>query len=315
MSVTTPLAVPAESDQPPGPRRRLPRKGGSSSRLINLFYMPAIAVLLVFTVYPLMSGLQLSMTNWDGFSLEMTFVGLDNYVRMLGDANFHLVLLNTVIFAVGSTLIQQVLGIALALLLDQPLRGRGVLRAIIYLPVLVSPVIMGTMYYLLFQYNTGALNTVLGWFGAGKVAWFDNASTALLIIVLVNSFQYVGISMIIYLAGLQSIPADVKEAAELDGAYGWSSFRHITLPLLQPAFATSIVLNLIGGFKLFDVIKVLTGGGPGYSTNSVSTYISVLYFNNQTAGYASAMGVVLFLIILVFTLVLNRGLNRNRVEM
>ena len=132
--------------------------------------------------------------------------------------------------------------------------------------------------------------------------------------MLVNSAQFVGISMIIYLAGLQSIPIEYYEASRIDGANAWQQFKSITIPLLQPAFATSIVLNLIGGLKLFDVIQVLTGGGPGYSTNSVSTLISTAYFDNQSAGYASAMGIVLFAIIALFTLMLNFMLNRRRLE-
>lgn len=296
------------------PRSRGRRPSGSYSRSINLFYIPAALVLVVFTVYPLLSGVQLSLTNWDGYTPNARFTGIDNYVRLFSDANFHLVLLNTFIYGVGSTLLQQVLGLGLAMALDRPFRGRSVIRAIIYLPVLVAPAIMGTMYYLVFQYNSGALNTIVGWFGGVKIAWFNESSSAVIIIVLVNSLQFVGISMIIYLAGLQSIPGEVREAASLDGASGWKAFRHITFPLLQPALATSVILNLIGGLKLFDVIQVLTGGGPGYSTNSVSTYISVLYFNNQTAGYASAMGVVLFLLIVVVTLLLSRVLNRKTVE-
>lgn len=120
--------------------------------------------------------------------------------------------------------------------------------------------------------------------------------------------------MVIYLAGLQSIPQMYLEAAAVDGAVGWTRFRSITMPLLQPAFATSIVLNLIGGLKLFDVIQVLTGGGPGYSTHSISTLISKTYFDSQTAGYASAMGIVLFITIAAFTFVLNSWFNKHQVE-
>lgn len=116
--------------------------------------------------------------------------------------------------------------------------------------------------------------------------------------------------MIIYLAGLQGLDQSVVEAASLDGASGWKMFWNITLPVLAPAFTTSVVLNLIGGLKLFDVIKVLTGGGPGYSTNSVSTYISIQYFDNQNAGYAAAMGVVLFIVIALVTTLMNKGLDR-----
>ena len=129
-------------------------------------------------------------------------------------------------------------------------------------------------------------------------------------ITIVNSIQFVGVSMIIYLAGLQTLDQSVMEAASLDGASGWKKFWNITLPMLQPAFTTSVVLNLIGGLKLFDIIKVLTNGGPGYATNSISTYISSMYFDAQNAGYASALGVFLFILIAIITYLLNTGLAK-----
>jgi raffinose/stachyose/melibiose transport system permease protein len=296
--------------EPPGKLRPRRQKGA----LVNLFYLPALLLFAVFTVYPLISGIGLSFTNWDGYSPEKSAVGLANYTRLFQDDTFRMVLVNTVVYGFGSTLLQQVFGLGLAMALDRPLRGRGVARAIIYLPVLVSPVIMGTMYYLLFGYNNGAFNDIVTFFGMDRVAWLSDSTASIAIIVGVNTLQFVGISMIIYLAGLQSIPGEYYEAAMLDGARGWKQFTNITLPLLQPAFATSIVLNLIGGLKLFDVIKVMTNGGPGYSTNSVSTLIGVVYFDSQSAGYASAMGVVLFIIIVLFTLVLNTLLNRRHLE-
>ena len=277
---------------------------------VNLFYAPALIMLVLFSLYPLISGIGISLTSWDGFNPEKICVGLSNYVTMLRDANFRMTLINTFIYGIGSTIIQQVLGLGLALLLNSKIKGRNLMRAIIYLPALVSAVIMGTMYYFIFQYDTGALNTILSALGLEKVVWFQNATTALIIILVVNSVQFVGTSMIIYLAGLQGLDQSVVEAASLDGASGWKMFWNITLPGLAPSFTTSVVLNLIGGLKLFDVIKVLTGGGPGYSTNSVSSYISIQYFDNQNAGYAAAMGVVLFIIIAVVTTVMNKGLAK-----
>ena len=277
---------------------------------VNLFYAPALIMLVLFSLYPLISGIGISLTSWDGFNPEKIFVDLSNYVTMLRDANFRMTLINTFIYGIGSTIIQQVLGLGLALLLNSKIKGRNLMRAIIYLPALVSAVIMGTMYYFIFQYDTGALNTILSALGLEKVVWFQNATTALIIILVVNSVQFVGTSMIIYLAGLQGLDQSVVEAASLDGASGWKMFWNITLPGLAPSFTTSVVLNLIGGLKLFDVIKVLTGGGPGYSTNSVSSYISIQYFDNQNAGYAAAMGVVLFIIIAVVTTVMNKGLDK-----
>jgi raffinose/stachyose/melibiose transport system permease protein len=312
MSQATAVATITGTQRGPSSRpARSRRRGGA---LVNLLYVPALLLFAVFTVYPLVSGVGLSFTNWDGYSADKAFVALQNYLQLFQDATFRLVLINTFIYGVASTVIQQVVGLALALALDRPFRGRAAARAIIYLPVLVSPVIMGTMYYLLFQYNQGAFNDLVVLFGGERVAWLSSPTAAVAIIVIVNSLQFVGISMIIYLAGLQAIPTMYYEAAMLDGAGSWKRFTGITMPLLQPAFATSIVLNLIGGLKLFDVIKVMTGGGPGYTTNSVSTLIGVTYFENQSAGYASAMGVILFIVIAIFTLGLNTLLNRRRLE-
>ncbi len=288
-----------------------PARGGGS---INFLYLPALILFAVFMVYPLMSGIGLAFTNWNGYSEARAFVGFDNFSRLFTDPVFLRALGNTFIYGIGSTVLQQIFGLGLALALDKPLRGRTAARAIVYLPVLVSPVIMGTMYYLLLQYNDGAFNDAVVAFGGDRVAWLADSGSAVAIIVAVNSLQFMGISMIIYLAGLQSIPEMYNDAASLDGASTWQKFRYVTVPLLQPAFATSIVLNLIGGLKLFDIIKILTNGGPGYSTQSVSTLISTTYFDNQSAGYASAMGVALFAIIIAITLVINNLLGRKQLE-
>lgn len=286
----------------------------SSRNSTNLFYLPVLILFAVFTVYPLISGVQLSFTDWDGYTANKAFVGISNYVRLLGDKYFLKVLVNTLIFGFGCTILQQILGLLLALVLDSNIRGKDFARAVVYLPVLVSPVIMGTMYYLLLQYNNGALNDIVLYFEGGKIAWLSDANAAIAAIVFINTVQFMGISMILYLTGLQNIPVEYYEASNIDGASSLQQFRHITMPLLYPAMATSVTVNLIGGLKLFDIIKVLTNGGPGYSTNSVSTYIGLTYFNAQSAGYASSMGVILFLLILIVTLLLNIILKKREVN-
>ncbi|MBH0055138.1 MULTISPECIES: carbohydrate ABC transporter permease [unclassified Salinibacterium] len=296
------------------PSRGLRRSATRGGGYVNLLYLPALVLFAVFMIYPLISGIGLAFTNWNGYSEARSFVGFDNFARLFSDPVFATAVRNTFIFGIGCTIIQQVFGLGLAIALDKPLRGRSTVRAIVYLPVLVSPIIMGTMYYLLLQYNDGAFNDVVVAFGGERMAWLADSSMAIAIIVAVNSLQFMGISMIIYLAGLQSIPEMYYDAASLDGATTWQQFRYVTVPLLQPAFATSIVLNLIGGLKLFDVIKILTNGGPGYSTQSVSTLISTTYFDSQSAGYASAMGVALFAIIIVITIIMNKVLGSRKVE-
>lgn len=281
---------------------------------LNLFYLPALLIFLVFLIYPLIRGFYLSFTNWNGYSSGYSFVGITNFVGLFSDNAFKTVLLNTFLYGFGSTFVQQVLGLGLALLLNNSIRGKNLFRGIIYLPALVSPIVMGFMYYLMFKFNNGSLNDILNVLGIQSVDWLSNPSVARFVIVIVNSFQFVGISMIIYLAGLQSIPKYYYEASSLDGANKFQQFLHITFPLLAPSITTSVVLNLIGGFKLYDIIMALTGGGPGFSTNSISTYIGFTYFRDQLAGVASAQGVILFLIIAVFTLALNKLLSSRIVE-
>ena len=277
---------------------------------LNLYYVPALLLFMVFTIYPLISGLVLSFMNWDGYSVERSFSGLRNYKMILQDEYFGPVLINTLIFGFGCTFIQQIIGLLLALILDRPFPGYKISRTILYMPVLVSPVIMGSMYYMLLQYNGGAFNDIMLLLGKGRVAWLSNPDLAILWIVLINSFQFMGISMILYLTGLQNISKMYYEAAAIDGASSYQVFFSISLPLLYPALVTSITINLIGGLKLFDVIKVLTNGGPGYSTNSISTYISLMYFNGEKAGYASAIGFILFILILGVSIVLTRIFGR-----
>ncbi len=290
------------------PTRKSTRFRGIS---INLMYFPALGLFAVFLLWPAIQGLMLSWTNWDGYSPGFANVGFANYERLVSDPNFHVALRNTFLFGIGSTIIQQIVGLFLAVLLDRGGRGASFMKAVVYLPVLISPVVMGTFYYLIFRYRQGALNEILELVGIGPLAWLSNPNFAIVVIIFINSMQFVGISMIIYLSGLQAIPEEINEAALLDGVSGWQSFSQIIWPMLHPAFAASVVINLIGGLKLFDIVRVLTNGGPGYSTNSVSTLIGRTYFGNQAAGYAAAQGVVLFLIIALFTVGTNFWLDRR----
>lgn len=296
-----------------GGHRRSRFRGAS----INLMYLPALTLFAIFLVWPVVQGMMLSFTNWDGYSPSFANVGWANYQRLWSDPNFMIALRNTFIYGIGSTIIQQIVGLFLAILLDRAARSSNVMRAIVYLPVLISPVVMGTFYYLIFRYRQGALNDIIEAFGGDPIAWLSSSGFAIGVIVFINSMQFVGVSMIIYLSGLQAIPEEIYEAAELDGVDRWKRFTQITWPMLHPAFAASIVLNLIGGLKLYDIVKVLTDGGPGYVTNSVSTLIGKSYFGDQAAGYAAAQGVILFFIIAIFTVFTNKWLDNraNRMGM
>lgn len=285
------------------------------NRLINLFYVPALALFAVFVVLPFIKGIYLSLTNWNGYSPSYKFVGLKNYARMLTDENVRTAFVNTIIYGFGSTLVQNVLGIAFAVLLNKKFRGRSLIRTVIYLPVMIAPLIMGYIMYFFFTYNNGAVNDVLKLFGAQPVDWLAKGSRAVIILMLVNSLQFAGISMVIYLAGLQNIPALYYDAAAIDGVNDRQRFFYVTLPLLMPAVTSSVTINLIGGLKLFDVISALTGGGPGYDTNSLSTLIHRLYFGSERAGYAAAVGLVFFVFIMIVSNIVVKALQKRQVEL
>lgn len=288
-------------------------KKSPKKNLINLMYMPAVVLFVIFVIYPFLDGVRISLTNWNGYSQEYSYIGFSNYKSLFKDENVIIALKNTFLYGVGSTIIQQVIGLSYAVFLNNKFRCRGFARTVIYLPIMVASVIMGYIWYFLLQYNGGAINDILIALGMQPIDFIANGKLMVWIIVLINSLQFCGVSMVIYLAGLQNISEMYYEAARLDGATKLQQFKNITLPLLKPAIVTSVTLNLIGGLKLFDAIKALTNGGPGYTTHSLSTLINYTYFNSQSAGYAAAIGIMLFIIILVTTLVLNKVLDRKDV--
>ncbi|WP_230126430.1 sugar ABC transporter permease [Bacillus sp. CECT 9360] len=277
-------------------------------------YLPALFMVSFFILYPFVNGLKISFTNWNGFSQTYDYVGLDQYTRMLKDANTWLVVKNTLLYGLGSTILQNAIGLLYALLLNQNIKIRSFTRTIVYLPVIISPLIMGYIWYFFFAFQGGALNDVLIFFGLEKINALGDPSINTWIITFVNTFQFVGIAMIIYLAGLQSISKDYYEAAEIDGASSFQQFKNITLPLLMPSITINMVINIIGGLKLFDVIIALTGGGPGYSSQSMSTFMYDLYFNRQDAGYAATQGILMALIILILSLSALIYFKRKEVE-
>lgn len=281
---------------------------------MNLFYIPALLLFALFVIYPFIRGIFISTTNWNGYSQAYKSVGLNNYLKMFSDKNFYTALVNTLIYGIGSTFLQNVLGLALALFLNEKFYGRSTLRAVIYLPVMIAPLIMGYIMYFFFTYNRGALNDILQLLGKEPLDWMADGPRAVALMTIVNALQFVGVSMVIYLAGLQNIPSMYYEAAAIDGVSVFAQFRYITLPLLYPAVQSAVVINLIGGLKLYDIISALTSGGPGYASHSLSTLIHRTYFGSEKAGYASAIGLAAFVLILVLSTFVTRILARKEVE-
>ncbi|MDA3810505.1 MAG: sugar ABC transporter permease [Spirochaetaceae bacterium] len=268
--------------------------------------LPAFFLFFLFFLFPLLKGMQLSVMDWDGFSTPH-FVGLQNFIdffhdkRALGDVR------TTLLFALGSAPLLNIVGLGLALFLNQTFRGRNGIRTAVYLPAVISPMIMGSVWYLLLQPGRG-----LAYLFAEKIPFFDgfvnggnwmlSGGSALSVIVLVNVWQFAGMTMVIYLAGLQSIPVELYEAASVEGSGVLSTFRYVTLPQLLPSIRINVITNIIGSLSVFEAILALTDGGPGYATESLSIYILRMCYGSKT-GYSTAVALVLFVIILIPVLI------------
>ncbi len=284
------------------------------NRKYMLMTVPAVLMLVVFIVLPLLNAVRLSFFKWNGYSQRMSFLGIENYIGIFSDPLFYRSLGNTIIYGFGSTLLQNVFGLILALYLNMKFKGRNILRVVVYLPIMVAQFIMGQIMYYFVQYQGGVLNEILAMLGHEPVYWMESGIQAVVLITLVNSWQYVGLCMVVYLDGLQNIPDMYREAARLDGVGHWQEFRYITLPLLIPSITTAVVINLINGLKMYDMIVAMSSGGPNRGSLSLSYYIQLLYFNDEKAGYAAALGVVTIVVIMILTLPISGFLRRKEVE-
>lgn len=276
--------------------------------------IPALALMILFIAAPLVNAVRISFFKWNGYSQNMRWYGLKNFVNLFTDNLFWRATLNTMIYGFGSTFFQNVCGLAAALFLNNKFKGRNGVRVILYMPIMISAFIMGQILYYFAQAEGGVFNELLGIIGISPIYWMKTGLSSTLMIMLANSWQYMGLCMIIYLAGLQNIPSMYKEAARLDGAGKMKEFIYVTLPLLIPSITTAVVTNLIGGFKLFDAIVAMSNGGPNRKSMSLSFYISQLYFNDEKAGYASAVGIMTFFIIMIIALPVNAYLRKKEVE-
>lgn len=273
--------------------------------------VPALLLFALFFIYPLTRGINMSLSDWDGLS-PAKFIGFQNFIDFFTDDRAISDIKTTVLFALISAPLLNIIGLLYALLMNGKFRGKSVARVIIYLPAIISPLIMGYIWYFLLQPERGFLYHALDLVGLSSLLgnWMGKYSAAMLVLVLVNVWQYAGMSMVIYLAGLQSISEDLYESARIDGAGSWQLFRYITMPLLMPSIRINIVTNIIGSLSVFDIVMSLTSGGPGYSTETLSIYIMRMCYGSKT-GYSTAVALILFVIILVPVIVSMR-LTRSK---
>ena len=278
-----------------------------------VFLTPPLALYGLVVVWPLLSSFFYAFTDWNGFDPNYAFIGLDNFAKITTDPLFYGAVINTAIWMAAAIVIPAGLGLALALLLDQGLAGSSVFKSIFYLPICLAAVVVGQIWIWIFQPDWGLLNEfVMPTPGKGEapVAWLADPDTALGSVIVAWSWQQTGLAMVIFLAGLTGISSDHLEAAALDGATGWRRTWHIVLPLLKPATVVVIALSVINALKGFDILYIMTGGGPFHSSDTLAMFMYTESFKKYRMGYGSAIAVVLFLITLVIIALYFRQLKR-----
>jgi alpha-1,4-digalacturonate transport system permease protein len=288
------------------------RKAPLKMRLVPyLFLLPNMAIFGLFTIWPAINGFNISMyssSNGRTFKWE----GAGNYQRILTDEDFWGIVGNTVVYALSFVVLSVVLGVMLAVLVDQQRRGRTFFRSVFFIPVLISPVVAGLVWNWMLERQSGLINTFLGAFGIPEIPWLVDNTLAMLVVIGVGTWMQVGFYMLILLAGLQSIDPSVYEAARIDGASRWRQFISLTFPLLQPSILVVVVLATIHGFQAFDFIYTLTGGGPVGATTLIVQFIYENGFVSPIRyGVASAGSVLLFCAIFALTIV-NWMIGRKR---
>lgn len=277
----------------------------------NWFYLPAAIVFGIFFVVPTLLAFYFSLTRWTLFNA--TFIGLDNYVSFLRDPQLMAGLRNTLIYAVLTSGLKVIISLPLAVLLTSSIRLKTLFRGLIFFPVLVSTVAVGITFAALMQPSTGIINTALRALGLPAPDWLGNPQLALYSVVLVDVWKGIGIAMVIFIAGIMSIPTDYFEAARLEGG-AWVKFRHVIIPMVRNATFTVILLSFIGGLRTFDLIWTMTRGGPGFASDVLT---SVIYKQYQAGfyGLSTAGNVVLFVLVTLLVYPLMRFFNRRELEL
>ncbi|HET6567228.1 MAG TPA: sugar ABC transporter permease [Rhodothermales bacterium] len=299
-------ALPAAAE----PRRRAPAPGVGERRplwrsdgaLAMLFLSPTMLVFGTFILFPILFSFYLSFEQWNMFGATGTFVGLDNYERMFSDPEFWRVVRNTAIYTVGTVPLNMVLALLAAYYLNKRIAGKKFLRAAFFTPVIISSVAAAVIWRWIFDPNMGALNFLLEALGLPAVAWLNDRAGAMTALIAVGVWKTFGVNMILYAAGLTGIPDHYYEAAEMDGAGPWRRFWNITLPLLSPTTLFILVLSLISSFQVFDLVYVLTYGGPLGSTKVLVYYLYEQAFKFFDMGYASAVAYFLFAVLFIVTM-------------
>jgi multiple sugar transport system permease protein/sn-glycerol 3-phosphate transport system permease protein len=279
--------------------------------LFTALVAPNLLLLALFTFWPMVYNVYLSGVQW-GFMGPMRWVGLDNYVNLLSDDLMLKVLGNTLVFTVACVALTMGLGLGLAVLLNQPLRWRNSARAVLFMPTVLSGAAIAIVWIYIFDPRFGLLQEILAWFRIEQSPpWLSSPAWAMPAIIIVYVWKNLGYAVVIYLAGLQAIDRTLYEAAEIDGAGGWAKFRNVTLPGLSPILFFLVVTSVLSCFQAFDIVRVMTQGGPVNATNTLVYYLYELGFERTQAGPAGVVAVVMFLVMMALTVLQLRFVERR----
>ena len=277
-------------------------------RTILLFLAPALLVFSLFLIYPMLQSVYYSFFNWKGFGPATDYIGLDNYVRILNDSKFLRAVQNGLLIVFLSLIIQLPLALTLALMVGRTLPGRAFFRIVFFLPYVLSEVITAVIWRALYHPDPhyGLINAIFVNLGLAPVAWLGDINIVMPAIFVVLTWKYFGFHMLLYMAGLQSIPAELEDAAKIDGASGFQIIWYIILPLLKGTTRTIVYLSVLGSLQQFGLVWILTEGGPAGASEVMATYLYRFGFIRFSLGYGSAVAVVMFIICITFSLIYQR---------
>ncbi|OXS59806.1 ABC transporter permease [Cohnella sp. CIP 111063] len=282
-------------------------------RYIVLFLSPTVILLFAFLLYPLIQSVYYSFTDWYNFSNKKTFIGLDNYRQLVQDPVVGIALRNTLILIVGAIVLQAGGGLALALLTASVKRGFKFFRTVYFFPIVISGTAIGLMFSIIYNYDYGLLNAIMRALGLPEQVWLTEHSSIYLVLIPIL-WQYVGFYFVIFLTGISKIPEDIYESAQLDGITGIQKAFKITIPLLRDVIASCLTLATAGALKVFDVVYIVTKGGPMNSSELLSTYMYDKAFNGQNAGYASTIVIAMMLLGILITVLLNKAVKKDTIS-
>lgn len=282
-----------------------------------LYVIPALVLFLIFWIVPVLQLFYYSMTNFNGINYDYDYVGFKNYLTLLKDGSMINAIKNTLIYAVVVVVLNNILGLVIAMALNVKLRGKAFFRTVSYVPALFSAIVVGFIWSYVYMPESGMIASIMTAMGLDGLSFnvLGNYKTALYAIALVEVWKGFGATMIIYLAGLQTVDDSLIEAGKIDGCSQWQLIRKIKLPLISATVTINVILAVIGGLKAFDYSFIMTNGGPGKSTNTLMFSIYRIAFNDQMMGKASAFSVVAFAVIILITVFMLFYMNKREVEL